>query len=96
MRPAEGEDTTGLLPLAVVGLSGEYFGVELAVFGILLTGMGCDGAKGLLAISQAGGIAIAQDEPSSVVFGMPKAAIELGAAKYVIPPEDIAELLTQL
>lgn len=67
-----------------------------AVLGILLTGMGRDGAEGLLAISRVGGITIAQDESSSIVFGMPKAAIELGAAKYILPPEDIAELLMQL
>ncbi|RFP57875.1 MAG: chemotaxis-specific protein-glutamate methyltransferase CheB [Limnothrix sp. CACIAM 69d] len=58
--------------------------------GILLTGMGNDGAKGLLELSQAGGWTIAQDEASSVVFGMPRAAIELGAAKQVLPLSSIA------
>jgi two-component system chemotaxis response regulator CheB len=64
--------------------------------GILLTGMGKDGAEGMMAIAQAGGITVAQDEESSVVFGMPKAAIELGAARYVLPPNDIAGMLVQL
>ncbi len=48
--------------------------------GILLTGMGSDGAKGLLAMRQSGAYTIAQDEESSVVFGMPKEAVNLGAA----------------
>ena len=64
--------------------------------GILLTGMGKDGAEGMVAIAQAGGITVAQDEESSVVFGMPKAAIERGAARYVLSPNDIAGMLIQL
>ncbi|MDQ6763696.1 MAG: CheB methylesterase domain-containing protein, partial [Bacteroidota bacterium] len=58
--------------------------------GILLTGMGDDGAKGLLEMKQAGARTIAQDEKSSVVFGMPKEAILLNAADKVLPLEDIA------
>jgi len=64
-----------------------------AAAGVLLTGMGRDGAEGMLAIAQLGGLTIAQDEPSCVVFGMPKEAIALGAAQYVIPVSAIAPLL---
>jgi two-component system, chemotaxis family, protein-glutamate methylesterase/glutaminase len=53
--------------------------------GILLTGMGVDGAKGLLAMRQKGANTIAQDEKTCVVFGMPKEAIRLGAAEEVVP-----------
>ncbi|MGA9381772.1 MAG: CheB methylesterase domain-containing protein, partial [Phormidium sp.] len=60
---------------------------------VLLTGMGRDGADGMLAIAQAGGITIAQDEASSVVFGMPKEAIALGAAKHILPINQIATML---
>ncbi|NTU42324.1 MAG: chemotaxis-specific protein-glutamate methyltransferase CheB [Nitrospirales bacterium] len=72
----------------------EHFGP--AGMGILLTGMGKDGAKGLLAISRAGGITISQNEESSIVFGMPKAAMELGAAMYVLSPDEIARMLLQI
>lgn len=58
--------------------------------GILLTGMGQDGAKGLLAMSQAGAHTIAQDEATCTVFGMPRAAISLGAARVVAPITSIA------
>jgi two-component system, chemotaxis family, protein-glutamate methylesterase/glutaminase len=59
----------------------------------LLTGMGKDGATGLLAIRQAGGRTIAQDESTSVVFGMPREAIRLGAAEQVLPLQDIGRTL---
>ena len=59
--------------------------------GILLTGMGDDGAKGLLEIRQAGGRTIAQDESTSVVFGMPKEAISLNAAEKVLPLPEISK-----
>jgi two-component system chemotaxis response regulator CheB len=58
--------------------------------GILLTGMGSDGAQGLLSIARSGGRTIAQDEASSVVFGMPRAAIALGAAQVVAPLAQVA------
>ncbi|MBC7952537.1 MAG: chemotaxis response regulator protein-glutamate methylesterase [Rhodospirillaceae bacterium] len=57
--------------------------------GILMTGMGDDGAKGLLEMRQAGAFTIAQDEESCVVFGMPKEAIALGAAEKVVPLDTI-------
>lgn len=53
--------------------------------GIIMTGMGDDGAHGLLEMKQAGAMTVAQDEASSVVFGMPKEAIALGAADKVLP-----------
>lgn len=58
--------------------------------GVLLTGMGSDGAQGLLEMRRAGAATIAQDEASCVVFGMPKVAIEQGAAQKVLPLSKIA------
>jgi two-component system chemotaxis response regulator CheB len=53
--------------------------------GVILTGMGADGARGLLAMRQAGARTLAQDEQTSVVFGMPKKAIEFGAVEQIVP-----------
>ena len=59
--------------------------------GAILTGMGADGAKGLLAMKESGSYTIAQDEATSVVFGMPKEAIALGAADKIVPLPLIAQ-----
>lgn len=67
-----------------------------AAIGVLLTGMGTDGALGLEAIRKAGGRTLVQDEETSAVFGMPKAAIDLGAAEEVLPPDAIALRLVQM
>ncbi len=61
--------------------------------GVIMTGMGDDGARGLLEMKQAGAFTIAQDEESSVVFGMPKEAIKLGAVDRVLPLQFIKEEL---
>ena len=58
--------------------------------------MGRDGADGMHAVAQAGGITIAQDEASCVVFGMPKQAIDMAAAQYVLPPDQIRKKLLGL
>jgi two-component system, chemotaxis family, protein-glutamate methylesterase/glutaminase len=58
--------------------------------GIILTGMGQDGAAGLVALREAGAFTIAQDEKSSVIFGMPRTAIELGGAQEILPLRNIS------
>ena len=58
--------------------------------GIILTGMGGDGAKGLLAMRKAGAKTIGQDESTSIVYGMPKVAYDLGAVQYQEKLSDIA------
>jgi two-component system, chemotaxis family, protein-glutamate methylesterase/glutaminase len=72
----------------------KYYGNS--ALGILLTGMGKDGAGGLLDVERAGGITIAQNEKSSIVFGMPKAAIEMGAAEYIVPLDEIGPMILNI
>ncbi|GAB4247645.1 MAG: chemotaxis response regulator protein-glutamate methylesterase [Ekhidna sp.] len=63
------------------------------VIGVVLTGMGRDGAEGVKAIHANGGYTIAQDKESCVVYGMPKEAVETGAIKRVVPIDEMAEFI---
>lgn len=64
--------------------------------GVLLTGMGRDGAAGMVSIAKAKGVTIAQDEATSVVYGMPAAAVALGVVQHVLPLDQIARALVGL
>ncbi|GGZ09874.1 protein-glutamate methylesterase/protein-glutamine glutaminase [Novosphingobium colocasiae] len=89
-RLRRGEAVSGHLPSVDVLFESVAREVGAQAVGILLTGMGQDGARGLLAMSNAGAHTIAQDESSCTVFGMPRAAISLGAARVVAPINRIA------
>ena len=65
------------------------------VVAVILTGMGADGAAGLLALRQAGARTFAQDEASSAVFGMARAAVELGAVTHVTPLASIGPAIAR-
>jgi two-component system, chemotaxis family, protein-glutamate methylesterase/glutaminase len=67
-----------------------------AAVGILLTGMGRDGADGLRRLRDAGALTVAQDEATCIVYGMPREAVRLNAARHVLPPAEIATLLRSL
>jgi len=71
----------------------EAYGPES--IGVIMTGMGSDGAEGIKAIKKAGGVTIAQDEGSSAVFGMNKVAVESGYVDDVVPLEKIAEKIME-
>jgi two-component system chemotaxis response regulator CheB len=64
--------------------------------GVLLTGMGDDGAQGLLSLKQAGGATIIQDEQTCSIWGMPKAGKALSAANLELSPSEIARVMTQM
>jgi len=89
--PVDGHRPSGTILLQSVARA---FGSR--ALGIVLTGMGRDGAKGLLAMREAGALTIAQDSASAIVDGMPRVARELGAAQRVLAPEQIGSLLLEL
>ena len=72
----------------------QVFGAQAV--GVLLTGMGSDGAEELRAMRVRGAVTVAQDKATSVIHGMPGTAIELDAATHILPPEGVAALLTSL
>ena len=86
--PTEGHCPSGDVLLESIAQS---FGTAGA--GVVLTGMGRDGARGLLKVRQVGGLTLAQSKETCVVFGMPKAALELRAAEFVVSPAGIGEYL---
>lgn len=88
LRP--GERISGHLPSVDVLFESVAASAGPNAAGILLTGMGADGARGLLSMARAGAITVAQDQASCTVFGMPRAAIALGAAGRVAPIDQIA------
>lgn len=89
-RLRQGEPVSGHMPSVDVLFHSVAEIVGARAVGVLLTGMGSDGAAGLLAMAQAGAHTIAQDEATCTVFGMPRAAISLGAAHVVAPIGRIA------
>lgn len=73
-------------------LSEHYRGEAM---GVILTGMGADGVEGLRRIREAGGLTVAQNEESCVVYGMPREAVRRNAAEFVLSPPDIALLINE-
>ncbi len=90
------EKVSGHCPSVDVMMHSVAKHVGANAIGAMLTGMGQDGALGMLAMKEAGARCIAQDEASSVVFGMPKVAYEKGGAERLVPLEKIASSLLSL
>ena len=92
----EGEKVNGHSPSIDVLFESVAKEVGSGAIGIILTGMGYDGAKGLLAMKRKGAKTLGQDEKSSVVYGMPKVAFEIGAVERQVPLESMAQALVTL
>jgi two-component system chemotaxis response regulator CheB len=90
IRLVDGPTLHGLKPSAdpLFETAADCYGPSVTA--VVLTGMGSDGALGMVAVRAAGGATIAQDEDTSVVWGMPGAAVKLGAAQYVVPINRVA------
>ena len=86
----------GVRPAADVTLKSIAQSFGARTVGVVLTGMGRDGALGLAAIKAAGGRTVAQDRDSSTVYGMPKAAVELGVVEEVAALDRLASIVTRL
>jgi len=67
----------------------------ISAMGVIMTGMGCDGAEGMKAIYRQGGLTVGQDEASSIVYGMPRACAELGVLNRVVPLSQIPAQILQ-
>lgn len=92
----KGEKVNGHCPSVDVFMNSVAQNAGKNAYGVLLTGMGSDGAKGMLEMKKAGSFNIAQDKETSIVFGMPKVAIELGGVDKILPIDDIANQLINL
>jgi two-component system chemotaxis response regulator CheB len=89
-RLRAGSPVSGHAPSADVLFASVAKAVKAKALGVILTGMGRDGAQGLLAMHQAGAQTIGQDEATSLIYGMPKAAFEVGAVERQLPLDGIA------
>ncbi|HVJ17511.1 MAG TPA: chemotaxis response regulator protein-glutamate methylesterase [Polyangiaceae bacterium] len=96
LRLTDSAPVHGVRPAADLTFSSvaQHYGARC--IGVVLTGMGKDGAKGLAAVKAAGGATLAQDRATSTVYGMPKAAVELGVVDTVAPLERIAAVVNRL
>jgi two-component system chemotaxis response regulator CheB len=90
VRIDDGPSIHGVKPAAdpLIESVARAYGAD--TIGVVLTGMGSDGADGLVAVNGSGGHTIVQDEATSVVWGMPGAAVKRGAAQQVVPLSDVA------
>lgn len=93
---SNGEKVNFARPSIDVTLESIKIEIGMKLVGIILTGMGNDGAKGIKYMKSLGGLTIVQDKETSAIHGMPKAAIDTGAVDLILTPEQIKEKLIEL
>jgi len=92
----QGEKTNGHCPSVDVLFESVAAACGASAVGVILTGMGEDGARGLLSMRKRGARTIGQDEATSVVYGMPKVAREMGAVEKQLPLENIPQAISAM
>ena len=92
----DGEKVNSVRPSVDVAMKSLTARAGIKLAGVILTGMGSDGAAGISHIKQLGGITIAQDQNTSVIYGMPKAAAETGCIDFILPTTRIADKMKEL
>lgn len=93
---SDGDKVNSVRPSVDVAMNSISMPYGCKIAGIILTGMGADGAAGISHIKQLGGVTIAQDQKTSVIYGMPKAAAETGRIDFILPTERIADKMKEL
>ena len=96
IRDSKKPSLHGVRPSADITMNSAAENFDGNLIGIILSGMGKDGSIGVRNISKRGGLIIAQDKDTSVVFGMPKSAIDSGCVDLVLPSAEIADKLIYL
>lgn len=91
-----GEKVNSVCPSIDVSMKSLVHPIAGRIAGVILTGMGCDGAAGIAHIKEIGGITIAQDQKTCVIYGMPRAAAETGKVDFIMPTDRIADKLIEL
>jgi two-component system chemotaxis response regulator CheB len=92
----DGEKVNSVRPSIDVAMKSVSSLLGIRIVGVILTGMGADGAVGISHIKQLGGITISQDQKTSVIYGMPKAAAETGRIDFILPTERIADKINEI
>jgi two-component system, chemotaxis family, protein-glutamate methylesterase/glutaminase len=95
VRLSDAAPLHGVRPAADVTLRSAAMAFGARLLGVVMTGMGRDGATGLAAVKSAGGITLAQNADTSTIYGMPKAAVDMGVVDQVVPLEGIAAAITK-
>lgn len=92
----DGEKVNSVRPSIDVAMKSVSTPIVSRIAGVILTGMGADGAVGISHIKRLGGITMAQDQKTSVIYGMPRAAAETGCIDFILPTDRIADKIKDL